>query len=296
VIASSNRDLLTEVNKGRFRADLYYRLAVFPVTMVPLRDPSRRQDIPLLAQYFVEHLQVRKDQTQAIGAAAAAKLMTHDWPGNVRELRNVIERALIVERSSEITPRSLIFDSPPPSSSSESDGPGGSPSSTAAVVDFPVASSASASPSGFTTGSPGGLAIGSPGGLASNGAAAAVGWPVENGPLPDERLDLPSPCHPSPTAYSNPPAAPLATPPLATPPFTPSAPSASASSPSPFASGGFSLEAAEREFICRALKETGGQRTRAAALLGITRATLHAKLKRYNISPDDANLAHMASG
>ena len=63
---------------------------------------------------------------------------------------------------------------------------------------------------------------------------------------------------------------------------------------SPFASGDFSLEAAEREFIRRALKETGWQRTRAAALLGITRATLHAKLKRYNIRPDDATLATMS--
>ena len=72
-----------------------------------------------------------------------------------------------------------------------------------------------------------------------------------------------------------------------------SAPAAGAGSP--FSGGGFSLEAAEREFIRRALKETGWQRTRAAALLGITRATLHAKLKRYNIRPDDANLAHMAS-
>jgi DNA-binding NtrC family response regulator len=170
VIASSNRDLLKEVEAGRFRRDLYYRLAVFPIVVPPLQSPQRQQDILLLAEFFLESL--GEGPAPTLSPAAQKMLLGHPWPGNVRELRNVMERALILNRSSEIGPENIRFDTSGP-------------------------------------------------------LAPAAGGAIKD----------------------------------------------------------LSLETAEREFILRALQETGWQRTRAAALLGITRATLHAKLKRYDIQP-----------
>jgi DNA-binding NtrC family response regulator len=175
IIASSNRNLLQETRRGNFRPDLYYRLATFPIVLPPLRDENRRDDVPLLAEYFVETLgRATPTVRRELSAEAKHALQQCSWPGNVRELRNVIERALILEKGPQITPASLLFDAP---------------------------------------------------GTAEHG--------VETPPLSTEDL---------------------------------------------------SLETAERLFITRAMQEAGWQRTRAAALLGITRATLHAKLKRYNIT------------
>jgi transcriptional regulator with GAF, ATPase, and Fis domain len=175
VIASSNRDLAAECRAGSFRHDLYYRLAVLPIVMPPLRAPGRRQDVPLLAEFFLAGLaSARGGLARTFSRESRELLLAHSWPGNVRELRNVVERALILEQGPEITPASLRLE---------------------------VAS-----------------------------APEAAGAP------PAEHAD------------------------------------------------DFSLETAERIFITRALQETGWQRTRAAALLGITRATLHAKLKRYRIT------------
>ncbi|MBE3070904.1 MAG: sigma-54-dependent Fis family transcriptional regulator [Planctomycetes bacterium] len=179
VIASSNRDPAAEVKEGRLRKDLYYRLAVFPVHLPPLRSPQRRDDVPLLAEYFMRaRACVPGNKVRSLSPDARGRLLTHDWPGNVRELRNVIERAMILETSDCIGAESLV---------------------THDMAGPPAA---------------------------ADGVA-----------LPDND---------------------------------------------------FSLETAERLFITRALRETDWQRTRAAALLGITRATLHAKLKRYCIKiPDD---------
>ena len=173
IIASSNRDLFKEAHEGRFRKDLYYRLAVFPITVPPLHSEHRRSDILLLVEYFIQssNISARAD-IRGLSAAAEEELLRHTWPGNVRELKNVIDRALILETSNEITLSSLAIER----------------------------EAQHAAPAGAPAG----------------------------------RKD-------------------------------------------------FSLEAAEREFILRALKETGWQRTRAAALLGISRATLHAKLNRYDI-------------
>ena len=192
IVASSNRNLLEEVQRGRFRKDLYYRLAVFPVTLPPLRDPGRRQDMGLLAEYFLRNTQIRsRRKVQGISRQAMEKLLSHDWPGNVRELRNVIDRAIILEQGQQISAESIR---------SDVNGPG-------------------TYPGPFTT-------------------TTTAPRPLDT-PAAAERRD-------------------------------------------------FSLEAAEREFILRALKETGWQRTRAASLLGITRATLHAKLKRYDIQAPGA--------
>lgn len=106
IIAATNRDLKEEVKAGRFREDLYYRLNVFPIEVVPLR--QRRDDIPLLAKYFVELLvKELKCPKPRLTEAGVAKLQGYDWPGNIRELRNVIERAIIIACG-----KSLEFDLP----------------------------------------------------------------------------------------------------------------------------------------------------------------------------------------
>jgi len=175
IIATSNRPLLKEAKEGRFRLDLYYRLAVFPIGVPPLRSAERRADIPLLAEYFIRHASLAEpNRIEGLSPAAEQRLLAHDWPGNVRELRNVIERATLLEPTRRIRPESLRI----------------------------------------------------------HEAEAGLEKPTILEPLQPED---------------------------------------------------FSLETAEREFIKRALKETGWQRTRAAQLLGITRATLHAKIKRYDI-------------
>jgi DNA-binding NtrC family response regulator len=93
VLAATNRDLVAEVEAGRFREDLYYRLAVVRVELPPLR--RRREDIPLLIQHFVSRLGASSDAAP-FSAETMSMLTRHDWPGNVRELRNVIERLLVL--------------------------------------------------------------------------------------------------------------------------------------------------------------------------------------------------------
>jgi transcriptional regulator with PAS, ATPase and Fis domain len=95
VIAASNRDLAAEVEKGRFREDLFYRLQVIPIVVPPLRE--RRSDIPILVQHFLEkHNQQRTGQPCRIADDAMVHLWEYDWPGNVRELENLIERLVIL--------------------------------------------------------------------------------------------------------------------------------------------------------------------------------------------------------
>jgi transcriptional regulator with GAF, ATPase, and Fis domain len=98
VIAASNRDLGAAVAQGSFRADLYYRLNVFPVHVPPLRE--RREDIPLLVEHFVRRYarEIGKP-IREVRKSSLDLLRFHEWPGNVRELQNVIERAVIVSDS-----------------------------------------------------------------------------------------------------------------------------------------------------------------------------------------------------
>jgi DNA-binding NtrC family response regulator len=175
-MASSNRNLKSEVQASRFRRDLYYRLNVGPIVLAPLRSPERREDIRLLAEYFLETSTIcpgKRDKVTSLTKLAMEALEKHDWPGNVRELRNVVERAILLETTDKIGLSGIVID----------------PTECGYVSDNPTA------------------------GLIK----------------------------------------------------------------------GFSLAKAERELISRALQETNWQKTRAAALLGITRATLYAKVKQYNI-------------
>ena len=179
IIASSNRNLKNEVKENRFRRDLYYRLNICPVTLAPLRVQERRQDIRLLAEYFLKTSDICPDKCGKITSLtelAIEALEKHDWPGNVRELRNVIDRAVLLETTDKIGLNAICID------------------------------------------------------------------PTEWSELSD--------------------------------------------SPTPGLIKGFSLAKAERELISGALQKTGWQKTRAAALLGITRATLYAKVKQYNIEKD----------
>ncbi len=101
VIAATNRDLAAMARAGTFRADLYYRLGVFPIEMPPLRE--RKDDIALLAAYFVEKLRPKLGrQVTHIPERALAQLAAYDWPGNVRELENIIERSLILSPASSL--------------------------------------------------------------------------------------------------------------------------------------------------------------------------------------------------
>ena len=102
VIAATNRDLGELVGAGGFRADLYYRLNVFPIAVPPLRE--RREDIPRLALHFAATIAQRMGRpAPRLLPATLAALERHDWPGNVRELQNVIESALIRCRGPELT-------------------------------------------------------------------------------------------------------------------------------------------------------------------------------------------------
>ena len=94
VIAATNRDLRAEVNSGRFRQDLYHRLAVVVLRLAPLRE--RRDDIPLLVEHFARELGAAGPIEDLFGAEQLARWHKHPWPGNVRELRNAVEAALIV--------------------------------------------------------------------------------------------------------------------------------------------------------------------------------------------------------
>ena len=180
IVASSNRKLKEEVAADRFRRDLYYRLSVCPIVIAPLQSSRRCDDIPLLAEYFLQHSSIcptKQGKIRSFTKLALEALKKHDWPGNVRELRNVIDRAIMLETTDKIGMSSIVID------------------------------------------------------------PEACKVPGESGVLAGITE--------------------------------------------------FSLARAERELIARALKETGWQKTQAASLLGITRATLYAKVKQYNIEKED---------
>jgi two-component system nitrogen regulation response regulator NtrX len=126
VLATTNKDLVGEIQGGRFREDLYYRLNVVPLHVPPLRE--RREDIPLLVQYFTELLAKQEGMpSRSFDAAALEALQALEWPGNVRELLNAVERLvilspgpriraadvtrLVTQRPAEAGGLSLIFES-----------------------------------------------------------------------------------------------------------------------------------------------------------------------------------------
>jgi DNA-binding NtrC family response regulator len=105
VIAASNRDLRKETEAGRFRLDLYYRLAVIQIDIPRLTD--REDDVLLLAQHFIDGARHGRRHIAGLTSEAIRRFQQHNWPGNVRELRNVIERAMILEDGEMISARYL---------------------------------------------------------------------------------------------------------------------------------------------------------------------------------------------
>jgi DNA-binding NtrC family response regulator len=108
IVAATNRDLETASEHGEFRKDLYFRLAVFPITIPPLRE--RGSDVELLAQHFAKSFgrEMHKREAQ-ISPAGSAAIRAHHWPGNVRELENAIERACILSDSATLEPDDMGF-------------------------------------------------------------------------------------------------------------------------------------------------------------------------------------------
>jgi len=204
IIAASNRNLKQEVQNNRFRRDLYYRLNICPITLPPLRFSDHKDDISLLAEYFLISSTIcpgKQDKITSFTKFAIEALERHDWPGNIRELRNVIDRAIMLEKTDKIGLNCIVFDADQ-------------------IFDGPKSSSSDPSTS------------------------------LRDGPELAEGTSLVT---------------------------------------------DFSLAKAERELISRALQETGWQKTRAATLLGITRATLYAKVKQYNIEKDSGNSMNSAN-
>jgi two-component system response regulator FlrC len=105
ILATSNRDMASEVRTGRFREDLFYRLNVFPLEIPPLRE--RPADILPLARKVLAQMAAAARRPAGFAAAAEARLLAHAWPGNVRELENVIQRALILEAGEVIEAEGL---------------------------------------------------------------------------------------------------------------------------------------------------------------------------------------------
>ena len=106
LIAATNRNLEAAIKAGDFREDLYYRLNVVSIVMPPLRE--RREDIPLLATYFVSDYSKKcKRRVTGISAEARRLLYAYDWPGNVRQLENAIERAVVLGSTELIVPEDL---------------------------------------------------------------------------------------------------------------------------------------------------------------------------------------------
>lgn len=107
-IFATNKDLYEEVNKGRFRRDLYYRISVVRFYIPPLRD--RKVDVPLLVNYFLKKEERLRHCKKGILIKALRKLMKYNFPGNIRELENIIERAFVFAEGEMITERDIKFD------------------------------------------------------------------------------------------------------------------------------------------------------------------------------------------
>jgi DNA-binding NtrC family response regulator len=108
LVSSTNRDLKKEMEQGRFRSDLYYRINVVPITVPALRD--RRDDIPMLISEFLQEVCAREKRFLTVDDKVRDALASHAWPGNVRQLKNVIEHAVVIAKGKKITVQDLPAD------------------------------------------------------------------------------------------------------------------------------------------------------------------------------------------
>lgn len=182
ILATTNRELAEYVAEGQFREDLYYRLSVFPLQWLPLRE--RPEDlVPLANRLLAHHAGKMKRPAPRITAEAEKKLRAHSWPGNVRELDNCMQRALIVQAGARIFANDLIMTPIPRLNRTQASGPASaSPSSQGQI---PPQSVAQDSPSWM----PAGVASGSELGVPPSQGGAADNMNVEsNANLDDGRL------------------------------------------------------------------------------------------------------------
>ncbi|HAO95861.1 MAG TPA: sigma-54-dependent Fis family transcriptional regulator, partial [Verrucomicrobiales bacterium] len=108
IVAATNKDLAAEVSKGEFREDLYYRLNVVEISLPPLRE--RPEDIPLLAEFFLQRLALKQGMARMrLTGEAIETLQQHHWPGNVRELENTIARACALCTTDLLLPEDIPF-------------------------------------------------------------------------------------------------------------------------------------------------------------------------------------------
>ena len=107
VVAATHRDLEAEVETGKFREDLYYRLNVMPLYLPPLRE--RMEDIPEIARFLVEKIGTKQGRQLSLSDTALRVLMHHDWPGNVRELENCLERASVMTEGNLIDRDAILL-------------------------------------------------------------------------------------------------------------------------------------------------------------------------------------------
>jgi two-component system response regulator HydG len=129
VLAATNQDLKRAIAEKRFREDLFYRLAVVPLRIPPLRE--RREDVPLLAAHFLERHNRRTGAARSFAPEALARLVGHDWPGNVRELENVVEQAAALSEGPVIRAPDIAF---PAEGAPRAAAEGGSPTLADAVA------------------------------------------------------------------------------------------------------------------------------------------------------------------
>jgi transcriptional regulator with PAS, ATPase and Fis domain len=122
VIATTNKDPKSLINDHKFREDLYYRLNVIPLKVPPLRE--RMEDIPLLAQHFIEkHSKANGKEVKGIADETVALLKKYQWRGNIREMENIIERAVLLCQGETILPSNLFMDEDSESQTGANDKP-----------------------------------------------------------------------------------------------------------------------------------------------------------------------------
>ena len=244
LIAATNRDLLREIAAGRFREDLFYRLNVVTLHVPPLRE--RVEDIPLLAQDFLIRFTEKNRKTiRGFTPQAMDRLLRHPWPGNVRELMNAVERGVVLSRWDYLDEAELALLFPERSTPATSIVlQNGATTFRREDVDAAAPQTAFAPPPFENTGMT----------STQRDKAPAITMPGDGATLPQR------------AASGN------------------GAPIDAVTARKP-ASGGdaASLDEVERETILRTLETTGGNKSEAARRLGITRRTLHQKLKRYGM-------------
>lgn len=280
VIATSNRDLPRMVAEGGFRADLYYRINVFPIELPALRE--RPEEIPALAEHLLLRAALRIGRDVArLSPAALQALSQHPLPGNARELSNILERALIRAQGRPVIDVAEL-DLPRPSTLQLVPAEGvTAPSMPVEALTPPVPASPPAMPAGLPpsamamSGMPLGWAAGAPAPKATSPGYSPFAHPVGVGPAFATALPQSAPASPLPPAAHMPakpamPAAPLV-------PVVP--PASSANQATPPLGEDLDLSRLERRAILEALRRTEGNRTHAARMLGIGLRTLRNKLR-----------------